>query len=657
MFFSNQLLCRKGPLGQIWVVATMHAKLNRKKAEQINIEEICLQVLQPQVPLALRLSGILMGGIVLIYDRKVKLLYDDVNEFLVKLKSAVDHKDHDKRISLPKGRLQARFESVTIDYDFDDFDDIERALYAPVLSGQEEGNMDQQENPVSGRPDPYQQLSSSRESKRVSSGNGSSGGPVPLLHQVNSEDITLEERDPSGSFHERYEDTGMDFQEDRIPPSDNLFMDDFFPEFRAAVSASPEPVPTMPSPLVDIQMETEVKTEEPSEQHFNADEPELEMGIPSEDGNLPEFQSELEPVVPPQEADQPPEHEPDNAPAPAPANLKRRRVRSRTARRIILDEVHVEIPAPVFATWIRDTSDIRERQRNMKAPVGKDPAAARVQRQLDLPSVALLSPACVRGLEPFWAPQLSGLWDRTLTGKLPPPPQEVPDFRAPWPTGPQARGEQVYRPSTPLHLSARNSAPDSQNFGNTSGGSSSPANEQAGDFNSEFLEADIDLEADRRVNEQAGDFNPEFPEADIDLEADIDPQPAEDIQALNDFRDYGSVERLRAALNTPSAASDDLLSTVFGRTPGPQVRYTRSDRSRSTAGSGGSHKTLPLDPEAELPSDGSGRFKKPRRLGSFRSNSHSPVTFDKVSPGVDGAGSSYNFFTSQAASLNRMGKE
>ncbi|KAH0667030.1 hypothetical protein KY285_028236 [Solanum tuberosum] len=100
MFYSHQLLARKAPLGQIWMAATLHSKLNRKKLSKLNIINICEQILNPSVPMALRLSGILMGmlrkpltvqnccfrfrylivssisgGVVIVYERKVKLLY------------------------------------------------------------------------------------------------------------------------------------------------------------------------------------------------------------------------------------------------------------------------------------------------------------------------------------------------------------------------------------------------------------------------------------------------------------------------------------------------------------------------------------------------------------------------------------------------------
>ncbi|XP_044409170.1 sister chromatid cohesion 1 protein 1 isoform X1 [Triticum aestivum] len=107
MFYSHQLLARKAPLGQIWMAATLHAKINRKRLDKLDIIKICEEILNPSVPMALRLSGILMGGMVIVYERKVKLLYDDVSRLLIeineawKIRLAVDH------TVLPKGKAQA----------------------------------------------------------------------------------------------------------------------------------------------------------------------------------------------------------------------------------------------------------------------------------------------------------------------------------------------------------------------------------------------------------------------------------------------------------------------------------------------------------------------------------------------------------------------
>lgn len=114
MFYSHQLLARKAPLGQIWMAATLHAKINRKRLDKLDIIKICEEILNPSVPMALRLSGILMGGVVIVYERKVKLLYDDVSRLLVDINEAwrirpvVDH------TVLPKGKAQAKYKAVTL---------------------------------------------------------------------------------------------------------------------------------------------------------------------------------------------------------------------------------------------------------------------------------------------------------------------------------------------------------------------------------------------------------------------------------------------------------------------------------------------------------------------------------------------------------------
>ncbi|CAI0443797.1 unnamed protein product [Linum tenue] len=112
MFYSHQLLARKAPLCQIWMAATMHAKMNRKKLDMIDIISICEEILNPSVPMALRLSGILMGGVVIVYERKVKLLYEDVTRLLVKINETWKVEPATDRTLLPKRKLQAKFVSL-----------------------------------------------------------------------------------------------------------------------------------------------------------------------------------------------------------------------------------------------------------------------------------------------------------------------------------------------------------------------------------------------------------------------------------------------------------------------------------------------------------------------------------------------------------------
>ncbi|EPS66022.1 cohesion protein, partial [Genlisea aurea] len=74
MFYSKDLLARKTPLGQIWMAATKGGKISRRKLSKLNIEKICEEIMNPPVPLSLRLQGILMSGAVIVHEKKVKLL-------------------------------------------------------------------------------------------------------------------------------------------------------------------------------------------------------------------------------------------------------------------------------------------------------------------------------------------------------------------------------------------------------------------------------------------------------------------------------------------------------------------------------------------------------------------------------------------------------
>lgn len=88
MFYSQLVLAKKGPLGRIWLAAHWDKKLNKQQIFQADIQSSVLSIAQPQVPLALRVSGHLLLGVVRIYSRKVKYLYADCSEALVKIKLA-----------------------------------------------------------------------------------------------------------------------------------------------------------------------------------------------------------------------------------------------------------------------------------------------------------------------------------------------------------------------------------------------------------------------------------------------------------------------------------------------------------------------------------------------------------------------------------------
>lgn len=63
----------------------------------------------PEVPIALRLSGHLLVGVVRIYSRKVDYLYHDCNEVLTQLRTAFAS----IQINLPEGATHAPFNLIT----------------------------------------------------------------------------------------------------------------------------------------------------------------------------------------------------------------------------------------------------------------------------------------------------------------------------------------------------------------------------------------------------------------------------------------------------------------------------------------------------------------------------------------------------------------
>jgi hypothetical protein len=87
MFYSETLLSRTGPLARVWLSANLERKLSKTHILQSNIESSVSAIVdQGQAPMALRLSGQLLLGVVRIYSRKARYLLDDCNEALMKIK-------------------------------------------------------------------------------------------------------------------------------------------------------------------------------------------------------------------------------------------------------------------------------------------------------------------------------------------------------------------------------------------------------------------------------------------------------------------------------------------------------------------------------------------------------------------------------------------
>ncbi|OAL52101.1 hypothetical protein IQ07DRAFT_506629 [Pyrenochaeta sp. DS3sAY3a] len=92
MFLPSDLLFKSGQLARVWLAANQHKKLSKAQVLQDKIDEDIQVIIRPEGaaggPLALRLNGQLLLGVVRIYHRKAHYLHDDCNDALWKIKMA-----------------------------------------------------------------------------------------------------------------------------------------------------------------------------------------------------------------------------------------------------------------------------------------------------------------------------------------------------------------------------------------------------------------------------------------------------------------------------------------------------------------------------------------------------------------------------------------
>ncbi|KAK6088289.1 Cohesin subunit rad21 [Seiridium cupressi] len=105
MFYSEALLQKTGPLARVWLSANLERKLSKNHILQSNLPESVNAIVDTrQAPMALRLSGQLLLGVVRIYSRKARYLLDDCNEALLKIKMAfrsTGNNDIPENLALP----------------------------------------------------------------------------------------------------------------------------------------------------------------------------------------------------------------------------------------------------------------------------------------------------------------------------------------------------------------------------------------------------------------------------------------------------------------------------------------------------------------------------------------------------------------------------
>ncbi|KAL3152036.1 hypothetical protein ABBQ32_001151 [Trebouxia sp. C0010 RCD-2024] len=127
MFYSVQLLAKKGPLGTVWIAGHLDKRLKRNQIYETNISSSVDSIINPEAPLALRLSGQLLLGVVRIYSRKINYLYSDCNEALVKIREAFKAGN----VDLPTEGLIAPMHAITLP---DNFNNLDFGLNGPSFT-------------------------------------------------------------------------------------------------------------------------------------------------------------------------------------------------------------------------------------------------------------------------------------------------------------------------------------------------------------------------------------------------------------------------------------------------------------------------------------------------------------------------------------------
>ncbi|KAJ6322589.1 hypothetical protein OIU77_012433 [Salix suchowensis] len=385
MFYSHQLLARKAPLGQIWMAATLHAKINRKKLNKLNIIRICEEILNPSVPMALRLSGILMGGVVIVYERKVKLLYDDVTRLLVEINEAWKVKVAPDPTVLPKGKSQARKEAVTLPENQEtDMGEIEQSLNysnaaTTTMGFQETAYFTMRLDNVD---EPY-----------VNHDTGE-GDASHHLHQADADNITLFERfdsyqvdtDAYNRF-ERFDIEGDEETQVNFTSADHMDI----------------PTTLIPSPNEQDEAQRDMGVDMLHAEENQDHHPEFQVNQQSSECKRARQDQQKERVI-------------------------KRKTKRQAA--ITVDYEQTIIPGHVYQSWLQNASDIVSRRgRKRKARMGIM-STSKISNLMELPPTVLIDDNGNR--EIYYPAPLLELWNKSTR-----PPHESPSERTSAPLPPE----------------------------------------------------------------------------------------------------------------------------------------------------------------------------------------------------------------------------
>lgn len=120
MFYSQQVLTKKGPLAKIWLAAHMQSKLTKAMVFSTDLRKAVESIISPEVPMALRLTSNLLLGVVRILHRKSKYLLQESSDAMTRLKLAFNPLTG---TSLPtRQTTTANYNAITVQPALDSFE-------------------------------------------------------------------------------------------------------------------------------------------------------------------------------------------------------------------------------------------------------------------------------------------------------------------------------------------------------------------------------------------------------------------------------------------------------------------------------------------------------------------------------------------------------
>ena len=127
MFFANNILGKKGPLGGVWLAAHSddYKRLTKQQIFQTDVNQSVENLMNPTIPRALRLSGHLLLGVCRIHSRQVQYLVFDCEDAFTK----INYSFRPGQVDLPEGP-QVSQGSITLQ---PDLDAVDRTMFSTAF--------------------------------------------------------------------------------------------------------------------------------------------------------------------------------------------------------------------------------------------------------------------------------------------------------------------------------------------------------------------------------------------------------------------------------------------------------------------------------------------------------------------------------------------